>query len=95
MGLNGEIERLNGVMKSRLMEAEEWKSKCSRLEVTINNYQVLEQTNKDLEGRLKDNIRMIEDLKGKIGRYELEINNYKMLERQLEDSERKGGLLNG
>lgn len=58
-------------MKNRLLEAEEWKNKCSKLEVTINNYQVIEKTNKDLEGRLKDNIRMIEDLKGKIGRNEL------------------------
>ena len=79
MGLNAELERLNGVMKNRLLEAEEWKSKCSRLEVTVSNYQVVEKTNKDLENRLKDNTKMIEDLKGKIGRYELEINNYKLL----------------
>lgn len=92
MTLTGEIERLNGVMKNRLLEAEEWKNKCSKLEVSITNYQVVEKNNKDLEGRLKDNIRMIEDLKGKIGKSELEINNYKMLEGRLNDSERKEGL---
>lgn len=48
MGLTGEIERLNGVMKNRLMEAEEWKNKCSKLEISINNYQVVEKNNKDL-----------------------------------------------
>lgn len=44
--LTTEVERLNGVLKARLTDIEEWKSKHRILENTISSYTVYEKQNK-------------------------------------------------
>lgn len=41
--LLAENERINGILKDRLQDLEEWKSKCLGLEKTIDKYIILEQ----------------------------------------------------
>ena len=58
--LQGELERMGAQHKNRLMELDDWKNKCSKLEITINSYSVYERENKDLQDRLNMQTRVIE-----------------------------------
>ena len=93
--LAGEIERLNGVLKTRLGEIEDWKNRCSKMEITITNYSVVEGNNKNLQNQVDTQAQQINDLKNKLGRSEMEVSNLKMLEGRLGEADKKNGLLNG
>lgn len=55
--LTNEVERLNAQLKNRLGEVDDWRGKCSKLEVTINSYVMYERENKDLQDRLNLQMR--------------------------------------
>jgi uncharacterized small protein (DUF1192 family) len=50
--LTQEIERLNQVLRSRLEQNEQWKSKYSQLEIQLSEIRIFEQKCKDYEGRI-------------------------------------------
>lgn len=84
--LTTEIERLNNVLKSRLAEIDDWRSKVSKLEITIKNYTVVDKENKDLQDKLQSNVRTIEDFRHKVTKYETDINNLRLFERKYEEA---------
>jgi len=93
--LTTEIERLNGVLKTRLGEIDEWRNKVSKHEITIRNYTLVEKDNRDLQDKLQSNARVIEDFRHKVTRYETDINNLRLIERKYEEAEKKNAMLNG
>lgn len=86
---------MNGVLKNRLGEIDEWRNKVSKHETTIRNYTLVEKDNRDLQEKLQNNARIIEDFRHKVTRYETDINNLRLLERKYEEAEKKNGVLNG
>jgi polyhydroxyalkanoate synthesis regulator phasin len=55
-------------LKARLGEIEDWKNKCSKMEITITNYSVVEGNNKNLQNQVDTQAQQINDLKNKLGR---------------------------
>jgi uncharacterized small protein (DUF1192 family) len=87
--LSQEIERLNGVLKSRADEIEQWRVNYSKLEITINEYKVIESRGKDMEGRVSMLLREIDDWKSRYSKLEISIGEYRNLEGRLKEYENR------
>lgn len=55
--LQAENDRINGILKSRLGDIEEWKNKYLRLEKEINNFSEVERMKKVLEDKLNGQVK--------------------------------------
>ena len=56
-----ENDRINGILKGRLNDLEEWKGRCQDLERTIDKYIVLEQDKRELERIIDEKNRGLEE----------------------------------
>jgi DNA repair exonuclease SbcCD ATPase subunit len=87
--LSQEIERLNGVLKARADEIEQWRVNYSKLEITINEYKVIESRGKDMESRVSMLLREIHDWKSRYSKLEISIGEYRNLEGRLKENENR------
>ena len=55
--LKAENDRINGILKSRLAEIEEWRSKYTRLEGNLNNLAAVEKDKQNMESKYNEQIR--------------------------------------
>ena len=55
--LQAENDRINGILKSRLGDIEEWKNKYLRLENEVNNFSEVERMKKLLEDKLNSQVK--------------------------------------
>jgi len=46
--MQAENERINGILKSRLGEIEDWKNRYSKMEATVANYSVVDREKKNV-----------------------------------------------
>jgi len=54
-----ENDRINGILKSRLSEIEEWKNRYSQMEIKLNEYAYVEKDKKKIEDKFNNQIKMI------------------------------------
>lgn len=52
-----ENDRINGILKSRLGEIQDWKNRCNAVQATANNVVGLEKEKKSLEERCGNQIK--------------------------------------
>ena len=71
--LSQEIERLNSILKIKLCEIDEWKSKHSKLEISIHEKSGIERELNRLEDLLEFKDNEIEDLRKKINSLDITI----------------------
>ena len=83
-----ENDRINGILKSRLGEIEDWKSRYSTLEKNFNNYSNVEKEKKVLEDRCNHQIKQNQELKYTISKLQHDITGHRKNESQLKDIER-------
>ena len=50
--LNSELDRLNGLLRNRQQEVEDYKTRHSRLEQSIVEYRTIEAKLRDYEGKI-------------------------------------------
>ncbi len=89
-----ENDRINGILKTRLSEIEEWKRRYHQLESDVDHYKSFEKDKKMLEHRYNEQVKNNEEMNFKANKLQNEITNYKKYENQFMDSERQNALLN-
>lgn len=55
--MQAENDRINGIVKSRLSEIEDWKNKYIKLQGTMSNFENVEREKKILEDKLNNQIK--------------------------------------
>lgn len=55
--MQAENERINGILKSRLGEIEDWKNRYSKMEATVANYSVVDREKKNVQDKLNNQIK--------------------------------------
>jgi len=60
--MQAENERINGILKSRLGEIEDWRNRYSKLEITLNNYSNVDREKKNLEDKLNNQLKNNDEL---------------------------------
>ena len=83
-----ENDRINGILKSRLGEIEDWKGRYNQLQVTVTGFEGVEKDRKALEDRCGQQIKQNEELKYMISKLESDMGGYRKSESQLKDAER-------
>jgi hypothetical protein len=74
-----ENDRINGILKSRVGEIEDWKNKCMKMEGTIANYATIDKEKQKVEDKLNNQIRNNDELQFVIKKLEKDINGYRNL----------------
>lgn len=55
--LQAENDRINGLLRTKQGEIEDWKGRHNKLEVTINNFTHVEKEKDNLQNKLNDQVR--------------------------------------
>lgn len=83
VGLNTEIERLNMLLKSRLVDLDQLKSHCQGLDQAVRQLPELERQNAELAAHLHEQSMREEELVGRLNRNETELRMLKLNEKKL------------
>lgn len=89
-----ENDRINGILKSRLGEIEDWKNKYNTIQQQITIYINVEKEKKNVEDKLNGYVRNIEELRFTNNKLESENSGLKKNENLIKDHERNNQNLN-
>lgn len=81
-----ENDRINGILKSRLGEIEDWKAKHHLLQQQLEQLPLLQQDKKALDDRLASNSRHTEQLKQQVAQLESDLSGLRRSEAQLKET---------
>jgi chromosome segregation ATPase len=88
-----ENDRINGILKSRLSEIEDWKGRYQQVEQQLAQAALLHQEKKALEERCGSQVRQNEELKFQLTRLESDLAGLRKSEGLLKEAERTNGGL--
>lgn len=87
--MQAENDRINGLLRTRQGEIEDWKNRHSKLEVTINNFTHVEKDRENLQNKLNDQVRAGQEMEFTLKSMQKDMDNYRRYETQFQDAERE------
>lgn len=72
-----ENDRINGILKSRMAEIEDWKERTKKLEAALSSYSRLELDKKAADDRHQQQLKQNEEMKYYVSKLENDINGYR------------------
>lgn len=91
--MQAQNDRINGILKTRLGEIEDWKGKYVKLEGTIANYANVDREKKLLEDKLNNQIKANDEMQFYIKKAEKDMGVYRNFENQFKEADRQNGII--